>query len=155
MENPNFAGVIVRPGFLYGSSGSYTSYYFNIVEQKKIIIKGNPEKRWSFIHFADLAEGYIKIAESPIKVIEKEIFHFGDYTNASVNDIIEKLKRITEKNEATLYMDRENDFWGFCCECDCVLDCRKANNLLEWRPRNNFYEGLEKYYKSWKASKKN
>jgi UDP-glucose 4-epimerase len=116
------------------------------------VIKGSPEKRWSFIHFSDLAEGYLRIAESPIKVIENEIFNFGDHTNASLNEIIEKLKKIVGKDQPIEYREKENDFWGNLCECDCVFDCKKANILLGWYPKHNFYDGLEKYYKAWKAN---
>lgn len=56
-------GIVIRPGLLYGYSGSITSMMFAQAEQGKLEWYGKPGGRVGFIHADDLADLYVKVTE--------------------------------------------------------------------------------------------
>ena len=151
-ENPDFIGVVTRPGFLYGGSGSYTGSYFSMVEAKKLFVVGNPEKKWAFIHGSDLAEGYLLIAEAPRSVVKGEVFNFGDGSRSTLREIVLAAGKIVGGAGEIAYLPAEKDFFGVNAEQNCLLDCSKARKLLSWVPKHfGFVENMSRYYATWKA----
>lgn len=153
--NKDFIGAIVRPAFLYGFQGSYTAPFFQMAEAKKLIVSGNPDKKWSFIHATDLAEGYLLIADAPRSVIKDQIFNFADGTRATIKEITIAAGKAAGHTGEITYVPAGNDFMGINCEQNCLQDCTKARLLLGWVPRHfGFLENIAIHYASWKAYQK-
>lgn len=152
IKNTDFVGVVTRPGFLYGGSGSYTAPYFAMGESKKPIVSGNPDKKWGFVHFSDLAEGYYLIAQAPKSVVQGEIFNFGDGTRSTLKEVITAAANAAGYDGEITYVPAGNDFMGVCAEQTCLLDSTKARKLLGWNPNHSgFVENIRRYYAAWKA----
>jgi len=155
LGSSDFVGTVARPAFLYGGSGSYTGPYFSMAEEKKLVVSGSPDKKWSFIHAADLAEGYLLIAEAPRSNVKGEIFNFGDGTRSTIKEVVLAAAKAVGYNGEITYVPAGNDFMGVNAEQSCLLDCSKARKLLGWVPKHfGFVEDIERYYATWKAYQK-
>lgn len=155
VSSSDFIGAVARPGFLYGGSGSYTGPFFSMAESKKLVVSGNPEKKWAFVHFADLAEGYYLIAEAPRSIVKGEVFNFGDGTRSTLREVVIAAGKAAGCEGEVTYVPAGNDFVGQCAEQSCILDCTKAKKLLGWVPKHyGFVENISRYYTAWKAHQK-
>ncbi|MEO6709518.1 MAG: NAD-dependent epimerase/dehydratase family protein, partial [Planctomycetota bacterium] len=57
--------LVIRPGCVYGGSGSLTSYWFeSATKQGAALVVGDGANRWAMVHRQDLAELYLRAAES-------------------------------------------------------------------------------------------
>jgi len=155
LESSDFIGAVARPGFLYGGSGSHTGQYFSMAEEKKLVIRGSPDKKWPYIHADDLAEGYLLIAEAPRSNVKGEIFNFGDGTKSTLKEVVLAAAKTVGYNGDITYFPAGNDFWGINAEQSCLFDCNKARKLLGWVPKHfGFVEDIGRYYATWKAHQK-
>lgn len=134
-----------------GKVASYTGYFFGPANSDKIVIKGDPRRRWGYIHYADLAECYLKIVEAPVSTVKGEIFSINDNSRVTIGQVMEKLASIVGKKAQIVYEPAEKDFWGLCCEQNCLCGSEKAERLLGWKAKHWFYENLDIYYEAWKA----
>lgn len=68
IKSSTLNGIVVRPGVLYGYTGSITSMMFAKAVTGKVDWYGKPGGRAGFIHADDLADLYLKIAEKALLV---------------------------------------------------------------------------------------
>lgn len=154
-KNTDFIGVVTRPGFLYGGSGSYTAPFFAMGENKQAIVSGNPDKKWGFVHFSDLAEGYFSLAEAPRTAVQGEIFNFADGTRSTLREVVTAATKAAGYDGEITFVPAGNDFVGVCFEQTCLLDSTKARKLLGWVAKHSgFVENIRRYYAAWKAHQK-
>jgi nucleoside-diphosphate-sugar epimerase len=57
--------VCLRPGMVYGSSGSFGKYFLSPAEKGKYQYPGTGENYLPFVHVNDLADAYVMAAEDP------------------------------------------------------------------------------------------
>jgi len=156
-------GVVARPGFVYGLSfGAYLDEYWTVNKDGKIEIVGNPNKSWSWIHISDLATAYTLLAEAEASKVSGQIFDIGDDTRLTVRQVKQAMVLAAgaaklKENETQLPIveipvDQKVPFLVMC-EASTVLSAKKIRNLLGWKPRHQFLNSLDVYFKSYKASK--
>lgn len=148
---------IIRPGCVYGNTGSLTGMWFDEATEKGVItVIGNGDNRWSMVHRADLANAYLKLAESDLS---GEVFNITDRSRFTLMENVQAIKKIINKKieiqTITVAEARKNlgDF-ADCLALDQNIDSSKASRLLGWHPRfNGFHDSVEIFYASWQASK--
>ncbi len=65
LNTPGVKGVIVHPGVVYGRQGGLTGQWFAGARGDKLIeVVGDGSNRMAMVHVEDLAEGYLRAAES-------------------------------------------------------------------------------------------
>ena len=73
-------GIVLRPGCVYGKSGSMTGAWFEGAYKKKdVSVVGDGRNRWAMVHVDDLAEAYLRVAQSGL---QGEIFNVTDRSRA-------------------------------------------------------------------------
>ncbi|MDE2059414.1 MAG: NAD-dependent epimerase/dehydratase family protein [candidate division NC10 bacterium] len=149
-------GVVVRPGCVYGRQGGLTGMWFDGPDKgKQLQMIGDGNNRWAMVHVDDLADGYLRVAESGLA---GEVFNLTDRSSSTVLEMVLAVARATgytgqigfvPAGEASYTLD------GFaeCLTLDQLVDSRKAGRLLEWQPKHRgFIDDVETYFQSWKAT---
>src|SRR4029450_1243631 len=60
----NVRGIVFRPGCVYGKPGSLTAAWFEGASKGDLSVVGDGKNRWAMVHVDDVAEAYVRAAES-------------------------------------------------------------------------------------------
>lgn len=151
-------GIVVRPGCVYGRQGGMTGHWFEGPSRGlSPLVVGNGQNRWAMIHVDDLANGYIKIAESGRSA---EIFNLTDRSRHTVLEMATAAARVAgyEGPIETMTIAEAREKFGLYGEClalDQHVDSRKAVRMVGWQPRHGcFVDEVATYYAAWKSYQK-
>ena len=116
------------------TSGTYGAVFGVFLAQKlknkPFTVVGDGEQTRDFVFVTDVAEAFVKAAESPVK---NEIFNVGTGRPQSVNKLVSLLG-----GPKTLIPKRPG-------EPDCTwADIAKIKRCLGWEPKISFEEGVQK-----------
>lgn len=118
--------------------GMLSIYLSQLVNNGKIVVKGSPQRFRDFVHIKDVTNAFHKALS-----IEEEgysCFNIGSGNKKSINEIIEMMKVITEKNFPVEYTaGTPGDMHGI------VANIEKANNELNWQPNIDFEIGFTEF----------
>ncbi|MGE5311227.1 MAG: NAD-dependent epimerase/dehydratase family protein [Nitrospirota bacterium] len=149
-------GLVIRPGCVYGRQGGLTGTWFKGAHVDKALkVVGDGNNRWAMVHVDDLADGYVRAAESGLT---GEAFNLVDRSRATVGDMARYVACAAgyEGKIEFLPVDVAAKNVGDMAEClamDQQIDGRKAMRLLGWQPQHNgFIDEVETYFASWKAA---
>jgi len=154
LEHPHVRGLVIRPGCVYGGRGGLTGMWFSGDQKAQIKIIGDGNNRWAMVHVEDLAEAYLRAAESGLK---GEIFNITDRSRSSVNEMAEAAVIAAGGHAKFVYVplaEAEKNMGDFteCLALNQHVDSRKAVRMLGWQPRHGgFVDGVATYYAAWKA----
>ena len=155
LNAPNVRGIVVRPGCVYGRQGGMTGHWFDGPSKgQSPLVVGTGQNRWAMIHVDDLANGYIKIAESGRSA---EIFNLTDRSRHTVIEMATAAARAAGYHGSiqTVPIAEATAKFGLYAEClalDQHVDSRKAVRMLGWQPRHGgFVDEVATYYAAWKA----
>jgi len=147
--------IAIRVGCVYGASGSLTATWFDTAHKHgSARIVGDGSNRWAMVHVQDLADLYLRAAESDAS---GEVFNATDRSRSTVFECaraasfaagakgrVEKVSLEQARKEMGLEAD--------CLTLDQNVDSRKAMSRLGWLPRHpNFIDGVDRYYAAWRA----
>lgn len=157
LEASHVNGLVLRPGCVYGGPGGLTGAWFQAAYVDKAMrVVGDGENRWAMIHGDDLAEGYVRAAESGLG---GEIFHLTDRSRSTVRQMAAAVARVAGySGEIQFVPETEaSKMMGPFAEAMAVdqhVDSRKAVRLLGWQPSHGgFLDGVETYFAAWKAQR--
>jgi nucleoside-diphosphate-sugar epimerase len=149
--------LVVRPGCVYGGRGGLTASWFESAEKDGAVrMIGEGGNRWAMIHVADLANLYLRAAESPWG---GEIFNATDRSRFTVRECAEAASRAAGAGGHTKSLPLEEALQtiGPMAEglsLDQHVDSSKAVRMLNWQPRHGgFVDGVSRYYSAWKAAR--
>jgi nucleoside-diphosphate-sugar epimerase len=155
MPIPNCRKVVLRPGFMYGLDGhsSVSAQWFEMGEQGKAIYRGDREKGWSWVHIQDLAEAYVRVAESGA-AIDGEIFCIADEQRPKCVEVMRACLNAAGFNgEIEFAPHQDDDVTSTWFNQKEFITSRKAYRLLGWSPRHTgILDEIETYYAAWKAA---
>jgi UDP-glucose 4-epimerase len=101
-------------------------------------IYGDGNQTRDFIYVGDIARAHLAALNGP-----KGLYNVSSHTETSVNELIEILKEISEKQFVPQYSRvREGDIYRSC------LDHTKIKENLKWSPQISLREGLTRTYKA-------
>src|SRR6266566_1198377 len=155
LQGGGVRGLVVRPGDVYGGPGGLTGQWFaGPSTGKPPLVVGDGRNRAPMVHIDDLADAYVRIAESGLA---GEIFNVNDRSRFAV------LEMATAAARAAGY---QGDVWptplpearktlGDFADALALsqhIDARKAARLLGWQSRHDgFLDDADVYYRAWKA----
>jgi nucleoside-diphosphate-sugar epimerase len=149
-------GIVIRPGCVYGRQGGLTGMWFaGASKEKSLHAIGDGNNRWAMVHADDLADAYLRAAESRLG---PEVFNITDRSRWSIRDMLNAVARATGCTGAATFVPvaEATKTMGDFAEClalDQHVDGRKAVHLLGWQPKQGgFVDGVETYHMSWKAA---
>jgi nucleoside-diphosphate-sugar epimerase len=149
-------GLVIRPGCVYGRQGGLTAMWFKgAYEDKGLKVVGDGNNRWAMVHVDDLADGYVRVAESGLS---GEVFNLTDSSRPTVGDMARYVACAAGYDGAIEFVAAPEAKKTFremaeCLAMDQQVDGRKATRLLGWHPKHNgFIEEVGTYFASWKAA---
>lgn len=148
--------VIIRPGCVYGGNGSLTSTWFETATRDHSArYVGDGSARWAMVHLSDLADLYLRAAES---VYAGEIFHGTDRSRFTVLDCARAASRACGAGGAvnSISVEQASHTLGPIAKCLVMtqhMDSSKAARLLGWQPKHGgFVDGVKQYHAAWAAA---
>jgi nucleoside-diphosphate-sugar epimerase len=147
--------IILRPGCVYGKEGSLTAAWFESASKEGAArIVGDGSFRWTMVHVSDVAEAYRLAAES---AFGGEVFNVTDRSRFTVRECAQAVSSVVTGRDSvnTTPVEEAARVYGPMAEClvlDQHVDSSKAARLLGWQPRHGgFVDGVDRYYRAWKA----
>lgn len=148
-------GLVIRPGCVYGGTGGLTGLWFQgAVDHKAAPIVGEGANRWAVVHVADLADLYVRAAES---ALAGELLNAVDASRFTVREMAEAASRAAGAGgavEALPFAEAEKRYGGMAhgLALDQKADSSKAARLLGWQPRfKGFPPDADLYFAAWRA----
>lgn len=151
-----FRPIIMRPGCVYGQSGSLTGIWFEGAEKKDIPIIGHGDNYWSTIHIEDLAQTYLLAAQ---REFNKEVLNITNGVYHTVFDMVAHIRNLfDEVNISHLSLNEAKEKYGPLWEglaANQRVENQYAKNVLNWSPKHlSFIDEVVLHYQSWKAYQK-
>lgn len=149
----NLGVVCMRYFNVYGPKQSLDDEYAVVIpkfiacllEGNNPPIYGDGEQERDFTYVENVVEANILALIKPS--IEGEVFNIGNGAPNSVNGLLRSLNKIMNKNISATYLpERAGDVRK------THSDISKAENLLGWRPKIAFEQGLEKTVEWFRAN---
>jgi nucleoside-diphosphate-sugar epimerase len=148
--------VVIRPGCVYGGRGGITGAWFeSALNEGAAKIIGNGAFRWAMVHVDDLADAYVRVAESPFS---NEVFNVTDRSRFTVLECAQAASRAAGANGKVMHVPLADAVKAMGPYAECLalnqhVDSRKAVRMLSWQPRHGgFVDGVSRYYTAWKGS---
>jgi len=138
-------GVVLRPGILYGKTGSLTGSLFQDAKTKGRVVIG-PNQHLPPVHVDDLGEAYVLAAEK--KEARGQAFnivgHQFLYRSA--------LERLQSHIPFDIAEETSDDPFLQAVRASQRFDTKKAEQLLGWKAKAvPLDRGIVEYYKTWEA----
>ncbi len=147
--------LVLRPGCLYGGRGGLTAGWFEgAVKEGAARMVGDGSFRWTMVHVDDLADAYLRAAESPWA---REVFNLTDRSRFTVFECAQAASRAAGaggKVSAVPLADAAKQLGPYaeCLTLNQHVDSRKAVRMLGWQPRHGgFVDGASRYFLAWRA----
>jgi len=161
-------GLVIRAGCVYGGAGGLTGRWFAeptaamrspspLVERGpggEAAVVGDGRNRWTMVHVDDLADAYVRVAESGLG---GEIFNVTDRSRFTVLEQASAAARAagyTGEIRPLPLADARKTMGDFAdaLALSQHVDSGKAVRLLGWQPRHDgFLDEVEVLYRAWKA----
>lgn len=154
LQAEHLRGLVIRPGCVYGKQGGLTGMWFEGAENGELRIVGDGSNYWTMVHVDDLAEAYLRAAESGLIA---EDFNISDRSRWTVEEMAEAAADAAGYvgEITTLAVEEAAAEMGPMAEALALnqhVDARKAVRILDWQPKHGgFVDEVETYYRSWKA----
>jgi len=158
-EYLDVGAIVVRAGCVYGASGSLTSNFFKRVEYSlnpsnkinKVTYPGTGKQNWAVVHVDELADAYVRIAESSLD-LSSQIFNINS-GKINLGEAFQAIFKLLNYQGIMEWSQQYKDDLEEALALDQNISSEKAKKVLGWNPKHSsFVEDIEKYYKSWKAN---
>ncbi|MBZ5587693.1 MAG: NAD-dependent epimerase/dehydratase family protein [Acidobacteriia bacterium] len=148
--------LVIRPGCVYGGRGGLTGSWFESASKEGAArIVGDGAFRWAMVHVEDLADAFVRAAES---TWGGEVFNVTDRSRFTVHECAEAASRAAGANGKVSRLPLADAVKAMGPYADCLVlnqhaDSRKAVLMLGWQPRHGgFVDDAGKYFTAWKAN---
>jgi len=118
----------------------FMSYAISNALQDNELMLGNPNSVRDYIFIEDVLDAYLNVM-GKAREYPGEIFNIGSGNQSAISAVVQNILEITGS--------KSNVIWGESKPRDYdpkvwVAGIQKAKNLLDWEPRYNLKDGLEK-----------
>ncbi|GBC02328.1 hypothetical protein RclHR1_04570015 [Rhizophagus clarus] len=150
IESKVINGIVIRPGIVYGKSGSSTALWFEGATKGELCGIGSKDVRWSLVHVDDLADSFVRAVERA-DLIGGQIFNIVNNQSESLGDMLDAIARITEYKGEVKYKSPTSEFEKAMANTG-IFSNKKAQSILGWNQRQlGFVDGINTWWNSYKA----
>ena len=103
-------------------------------------INGDGKQTRDFTYISDVVDANIKAMNTTYKECFGQVFNIGSGQNRSVNEVTMDILRLTNKNIEPLHGPAKKEPYN------TLASIWKAGDMLGWRPKIKFKEGLKRTY---------
>jgi nucleoside-diphosphate-sugar epimerase len=153
-----FRTLVIRPGCVYGGGGSLTSAWFESAARGGAArVVGDGTNRWAMVHRDDLADLYVRAAESGLG---GEVLNATDRSRATVNECAAAASLAAGAEGRVEHVPVEQAVaamgpFATCLALNQHVDSWKAVRRLGWTPRHGgFVDEAPRLYAAWKAGRR-
>ena len=107
INDVNLNGIVIRPGLLYGRSGSLLAPFFQSACEGNVWYPGQPGGRFAVIHTDDLANLYVKAVEKAA-ICGGLIFDAANDQTESIDDVLATLVKVSGAKKPYEYRNPTN-----------------------------------------------
>lgn len=156
LQSTTVRGLVIRPGCVYGRQGGFTGMWFGGAHKGALSIVGDGANHIPMVHVDDLADAYVRAAESGLR---NEVFNITDRSRYTLQQVVEAVQRVTGYGGAIerVPVAQAAKKLGDLAECftlDQHVDARKAVRRLGWQPKHGgFVDDIELHFDAWKAAR--
>ncbi len=135
----NVKGLVIRPGVVYGKGGGLTGMWFQGASNDGVVrIVGDGENHWAMVHVDDLADGYLRAAQSGLS---GAVFNLADASRSTIMKMSGAAACAAGNIRQLEFVpvDRAIQEMGHLAEAlalDQIVDASKARRVLDWQPRH-------------------
>jgi UDP-glucose 4-epimerase len=140
IANPYGSGQNLSRGL-----GAVTNFLYQALHNKPITIWGSGETTRDYIHISDLVDALLKISLYPQN--SEYIFNIGSGIGTTLNQLVSEIERILDRK---LDVNRTED--RLFDVPISILDIKRAERLLLWKPQLSLSQGLELTLKDFTTS---
>lgn len=151
-----FRTLVVRPGCVYGGGGSLTAAWFeSAAKDGAARVVGDGTNRWAMVHRDDLAELYVRAAESGLG---GEVLNATDRSRATVNECAAAASLAAGAEGRLEHVPVEQAVaamgpFATCLALNQHVDSWKAVHRLGWTPRHGgFVDAAPRLRAAWKSA---
>lgn len=155
LATPGVRGLVIRPGCVYGGRGGLTGAWFAAASTGKApTVVGDASARWTMVHLDDLADAYVRAAESGLG---GEVFNVSDRSRFTVVELATAAARAAGYRAEIRVLplaDARKTMGDFAdaLALNQHVDARKAVRRLGWQPRHGgFLDQVDLHYRAWQA----
>jgi nucleoside-diphosphate-sugar epimerase len=148
-------GIVIRPGLVYGGRGGLTGMWFQgALKDKSVKVIGDGNNHLPPIHVEDLADSYLRAAESGLG---GELFLLADASSATAKQMATAAaKAAGYHGDIQLWpvadAAKAMGVWVEGLALDQHIDSGKARRLFGWQPKHRpFVEEAGTYFEAWKS----
>jgi len=147
-------GTVLRPAFVFGQSGGkFASRYWAAGQTGEVVLRGDPEKTWAWVHVGDVATAFHLCLCASDEQVQGQIFNLADGAKTVFRDLV---CAMSEQHTGTALpvtaLPAEAPI-DQALDKSCYYTGEKAERVLGWRPtRQPFLSDLATYHRSWAAS---
>lgn len=152
-----FRTIVVRPGCVYGGGGSLTAAWFESAEKDGVArVVGDGTNRWAMVHRDDLADLYVRVAESGLG---GEVLNATDRSRSTVNECAAAASLAAGAEGRLEHVPVEQAVaamgpYATCLALNQHVDSWKAVRRLGWTPRHGgFVDAAPRLYAAFRASR--
>jgi nucleoside-diphosphate-sugar epimerase len=155
LQGPGVRGLVIRPGCVYGRQGGLTGSWFEGATKGDLSIVGDGGNHWATVHVDDLADAYVRVAESGLS---GEVFNVTDRSRHRVRELAEAAGRAVgyKGGIRPIGLDEARKAMGPFADAlalDQHVESWKVVKRLGWTPRHGgFVDGVGTYALAWKAA---
>jgi len=151
INNSVLNGIVIRPGLVYGHSGSLLADLFRTSLDGKVVWPGTPGGRYAVVHSDDLADLYLRVAEKS-SIVGGKIFDAVSEQSESVDDLLARLVLVSGAKAPYEYRTPENTYES-AIGTTTLIRPYLAHALLGWKTKKpGLIDGLQGYYTAFLAS---
>ena len=107
INDVNLNGIVIRPGLLYGRSGSLFAPFFKSASEGRVWYPGTPGGRFALIHTDDLAEMFVRALEKAA-ICGGLIFDAANDITESADDVLATLVKVSGAKSSYEYKEPQN-----------------------------------------------
>lgn len=148
--------LVIRPGCVYGGGGSLTAAWFESAARAGAArVVGDGTNRWAMVHRDDLADLYLRAAESGLG---GEVINATDRSRATVSECAAAASLAAGAEGRLEHVPVEQAVaamgpFATCLALSQHVDSWKAVHRLGWTPRHGgFVDAAPRLFAAWKAA---
>ncbi len=105
-------------------------------KSKQLTIWGDGSEKRDFLHVSDMINAIYHVIKK--QKMSYKLYNIGYGKAYSVNDLVKKMLKITGRDLNIIYdLDKPTNKISFC------LNCNKAMNEIQWRPKISIEDGIK------------